>query len=954
MNNSFSGDGINLPYVEFGKIFRYDVETGSYTSTSEYEGLDRSDNDSIRRLFPLYQKVSLYSIINGLPFSVRLPGYGNFTVALMEHPDQRGNFIFLQLQQRKEQEHAEKNGHTVGALANRSYNQAHFTEVTLRTLTQVLQEKRALYTSLVATIDGQPRLKDYWVRNEQGISVMPRRVERPLQFPLYREDTLDVPLLAGLTNLLYSHYRLQGDPTRAVRQSQLVVAVIPGMDLLTRLEYIQAVQAILLKATGVITFSLDYVFEPSFMFYFCSDKAPGGHFQYQHPHFFSENDIRSFAEKRGSYFHVIRSMDKMVAESPVVQAYLQKPIQAAEAVDLAVLMMSDELVLSSESLRLIIKNIQYLRQEDRNRFLGLAVQYKEILEEIFRIAPELVPDGSTRFTLYRLILTQLIKGGGLSAQRFFYYYAEARNQSKTAPELSNLLIQAVQACPSSVAEELIINQQTDLVGELLKAGGQTGVRFNDGISVLEAIFSRPGRVLEDVINGLLKEGGWDKRLENSLVEVMINSPEIWTGDWLMELKSQTVLSLPSLSVHRIKKFINDQQATHNFEQLSTEQKCSRLRAILFQPPSEKENVLRLLEGNTQKQLRKICLQVCYPGSLDNLHFASWWIRILSEAGAEIFTADYAELIRMYRSVQPPMYAEETDQNRYFILSGNAREENQSLFEACRAVNLENLFESILKTWVENNILVSVPDICRLIDGLPSSNKYLARLIQNGSKEKQAVEIQKLSSEQAHSWLLATAQNNIRRDYLDENGRDRLYAVLCGIREPTPGFVFYMLAQDPASLPVNSQWSDHIRHTQNLFNQFRIRGGAGEPAETFVQLVSLFNSPPGLEVEHHYGLTRVAQCTQAINQYALAIDNRELPLFLYYALEDGIDSKIRRIATAALLNRIPDIQANISRLRDDIVYTLDHFCELSGMLEDAFRGIRTEGQKRRKNMNDYYY
>lgn len=155
-----------------------------------------------------------------------------------------------------------------------------FTEIATEALQELLRQGWALYTGLLVRNAGKVRLKDYFTDNQRDPDrkTLPTVTGPvPVKLQPISADGLDQGRLVGLVNMLYQFlgFPIQSELKKR-RSIPAVVLVLPELETETRLSLMQAASAMLLPATGVITFSLDFFSEHLFQFYFSSEPHPPG------------------------------------------------------------------------------------------------------------------------------------------------------------------------------------------------------------------------------------------------------------------------------------------------------------------------------------------------------------------------------------------------------------------------------------------------------------------------------------------------------------------------------------------------------------------------------------------------------------------------------------------------------------------------------------------------------
>ncbi len=1034
-----------FPFAEYGKIFR---PGGNAT---DFEILDRSDDKTARSLYDFYNKnFAVYSVTEKLPFTFREPGFGNFTAALAKDPLGGKNYIFIQLQQRREAEPLLKQNIPLGQFANnRPYNHARFTVVSPESIMIALSSgaRKEFYTDLlIRSSDGKALLRDYYSDDKSLSKLLQLDSEAyKIKYTLMNDTPTEAGLLQKLTNIL-NEYCIKKTKTETIKGKAFpaVVLVAPGLDVESRLRLMQEAQARLFKYNdNVITFTLDYISEHLFQFYFCTENPPN--WMFTNPLIFSASELSIQSTITENYYQKVEDLSPRQIEDPLWNDLkIRKAISLDDAKRFYPLLKLDAGPVPNDFPELFLRNLAPLGRthvESLIRRVFIDEEGKQLIDDILVRAPENL-NSELLIPLYQAVFNsglEYLKG---DLARFFHHYQQVKEIDRSKPEMQEFFPRAVESSLSSSLDTISGSEQENLFRELILLSNRNQITFLDGTPMLDAVFSRPGLALFDSINSLMKDGiwnpkltkklqglehlegdlakffhhyqqikenepvksilrelfkktiessisnqletvaideranlfcelillgrpepvvfrdritsldavfsrpglalfetiqtlnnngNWDQELTDKLKETIIQRAESWDLTQLRELKNKTDLSLPVIPLLLLTRLVRNMSVLDEFKRLSLPERSKSLFDMLDTESNVEKHLLPLFPQAIQPKLREILLEVCALISLQNLRFASWWLPELSAAGNPIFRADYRNLIIQLKSNLQGDFKLETsvDRSIYFLLTGKSIEgQPRSLREACQLANLEEQYEIILEIWVEQKISVPTPDIIALVDSLGTqnswiaSNGYLVGIVINQPAKEQTQEICGLPVETALKWLKLTEQHNLRRFY-QVNGDDQLYLLLSEIHKPTQEFALYMVAKDPATRPLNFSWSEYSRKIDALNKKFKEHGMGEGLADEFVRIVKLFRSPNGKDAAHQFGLRRLIERNFLVDQMTAEMDigEQEIRLILHYALSDGMNITIKKLARKVLVENRNFFFRSLSTLRNDEVWTL---------------------------------
>jgi len=960
--NATDPNFLDLPFVEFGKIFR---PGGNAT---DFEILDRSNTKIAEELYGFYnQKIAVYSVVNKLEFTERKlddKPYGNYTVALLADPRGGvGSYIFAQIQQRRESEYLLKQNLPVGQFANnRPYNHARFTAVT----EEQIRRYDSIYTSLLVRLseNGNPSLKDYYSQAKNPKDVV-QVASQPIDYQPDNMDDLDETLLKGLVNLLHECF---GPKYRAGllegKSFPAVTLVVPDLDVKTRLRLMQAAQALLMPATRVITFTLDFISEHLFQFYFCANDPPS--WMFTNPMRLTKADLHDKSNDINGYYQsVSASAGSQILNNPVFGKYLNKlGITHTDGMRIATLLTSKAEPMPDDFSDLFLRNLPYIGKDDVPELVKRAFEKPLTMEKIILDAPSAIDQiaeesqrkrmtkNALRLALYLVICQQTREMADRNLPLFFHYYRLIEATDRATPELQEEFRKAViNSLSTSLNNENYPDEKNEFFYELLSLylSKIDQVVFKDQVSVPNALFSRPQMALYQAINKLQGQTKRMDELEKQLISCIVDQPEIWTSDEQNSLKKIAGLKLSGIFIQRIIHFLNTKEQSGNFQQKLPEERCRFLLELLKDKPEPKKSILDMLPKDKAIELREVCRCVFNSVNSQTLDFAGFWLLELSLTGERVFEEDYIAIVKKIADTnQVKSILEKQEYKAICALLVGAVPSGYSLSTVCQSIGLENRYRLILLIWIHENFVVPSTDIEKLVEQLPDTHakSLLVQLIIKATVNShgQTEEIKKLDERISQNWLQQTASSEERSAYFDTSKVDQLYDLLSNIEKPTQLFALYMLAEDPSSQPSkNISWKKHAETIGSLYQRFAERGAGGGQAELFVEMVKCFDCPHGKEYLHHFGLYCLARRSIGENKVDAPIDdNKELRLLLTYALGSKIDEKIAQPARDILLEQRDHFLQRLFILKNDEVWTLHLFSERNGVEKKILDALEAKG------------
>lgn len=944
----------DLPYAEYGKLFLP-------LDATDFERLDRSEDGFSREHYGLYNnKLAIYTgkWDPPLPFTSRGKGYGNSTAALIEHPSKRDYFLFIQLQQRKECEPLYRNEVSIPIQArDRKYNQARLTEISKKQIETILDDGLALYNSLLFRRGDQVQLKDYYLYNEKNLidprNILPEIHPHDVEYLPRTSDGLDQNLKDGLTNLFVYYF---GPDARkevaAGKRIPAIILVMSGLKEEEKLRYMEVIQAELFRITGVITFCLDYISEPSYDFYFCSETPPD--WMFTNPIKLNEPKLRELSQDPNGFSRFWSKVPDERKKDPNLVKYLGKGIPWKDALQIVSIPGSLEELSSIDVAGFLLRNWVEMDKEDQYKAIIWTLDHYQVINLIVEEAPQYLKESRFRLDLFYKILikaTEYFKGNLAS---YYQFHSLIKKQPLDAPKLDVLLKESIKACsPDCLDSELDPILKADLFSDLVELGINEQVQFNNDLPVINAVFSRPGSALFHAINHAKKQGHWNKKTFSLLVEIIIQE-DIWTTNAQNELISQTGIQLPDIFITRVEKFISDKNRREEFEKLPREQRGTFLKKLLNTEPNRISSLFARQNFDLFIKLREVCLKTCSLGGVESLRFSAWWLKVLSGAGDDVFAKDYSELISIYKASENLRIKKTEDQAIDFLLRGKPSGSVNSLTQACEILELKDLNERILDIWKELDEGIPTADIAGLVDRLPASDVRLVQLVKNHANLQQEEQILRLPGEKAIIWLRATSKDSLRKRYINSAGEDELYQILLKLNLPTPEFFMEVMIRDDSAFPVGMSWSEYKEKLNAFYNHcIERKVDIGPFALEFVKIANLFTFPVGNNTNHIYGLTHLVERLIDKEQMDVVLSSKELRLFLTYVLGAKGDQYIINNASRILTSHLDSLIGRLQDLNNDEVWSLHLAYKIIGKDDNSIQAITDEGRKRLDQWNRAY-
>lgn len=804
---------INLEYAEFGKIFNYPG------NTSDYRPLNRSDTRLAKILMDrLYNpSIANYAITRGLPFALKPPGFGGFTVVLQPLPSITNDLLFIQLQQRTELDYLIQQGlePPVRGVANRSYTQAHITLLPQQFISNCLRDDIAIYEALLFGKEGQFALEDYGRTSQHSSVYEPREIPRYISLQRGSVSYPHSEYVKGITNLLSILYQsVSNFGLQQQSRQKKAVFVIPEFTLSQRLAIMQEVQKRLNPLLGIVTFALDYAIAPESQVYLCNDEpAP---FYLNRPSIYDVKQIKAAANLKGGYSDVYENLGYESIFKSVIPKYYMKGSSLEDAITI------DELVNGHTTLDWdvkISKFIQIVSRIDENDVLkifesiALKSELNNLLDKILKSKLRV----EQRQFLCNQILIQLKQKFPATISKFTDSYLAIKANEVESQYIERHLLDTIKDYPEQVLEEALTNSNGALLYELLIVNKHKRILLEDNRPLVKILFEKPSKALYNAISRLHANNGWTVDYQNVLYEVLSDPYCAWTDEQIGELIEVSNINLPNLGLHRLKAFLNSTSAISHFLSLPNSIQAEQLKVMIEEIVREGMSLFNVLNKQNSLALRNLAVTVCNSNDIKNVSFSKYWIEKIAILESSDFMSDLNQIIENYKVSQPQFFINPKEKLLYQFLRGEITVADISI-QLCQEFGIERQYLSVLKIMLQRQEVISLKDICHLITELPVTNALLADIIKNSSQYPQAYQIIiSLDVLHASQWLSATQQESLRSFYLDSNSNDLLYQMLFNIIEASPDYLITLLTNE---FTINKKmycWDVYLQMVTELLN-----------------------------------------------------------------------------------------------------------------------------------------
>lgn len=797
---------ISLEYAEFGKIFNYPGRT------SDYRVLNRSHTRLANILMDkLYNpNIANYAVTRGLPFALKPPGYGNFTVVLQPLPSVTNDLLFIQLQQRTELDYVIKQGLELPGrgIANRAYTQAHITLLPQHIIEKCFRDNIAIYESLLFGREGQFALEDYGITSPRSSVYEPREI--PRYVPLKRSFVSfpDPDYVRGITNLLIRHYQSVSD-LEMWQQSRLkkTVFVIPELGLSQKLAIIQEVQKRLYPLLGIISFALDYAITPESQVYLCNDEPAS--FYLNRSDIYSSRQIKAATNLDRKYRDVYEISGYEYVLKSEIPKYFRKGSPLEEAITINELINDHEALDWNAKISEFIKCFSRIDGNDISKILeNIAINsdFRFLLDEIFKTQLHV----EQRKFLYTQVLAQLIRKFPVTISKFIDGYLAIKANEVESKYLERYLLNAIKTYPELVLEMALTNSDGALLYELLIINKHERILIENNEPLEKIMFEKPSKALYNAITRLNANNSWTVDYQDALYEVLSNPNCAWTDDEIGKLIEASKITLPNLGLHRLKALL-DSTLPNNI-------KAERLQAVIKGVVQEGISLFKALNQQNLQTLRDLAITVCNSNDIKNVSFSKYWIEQITVLESPEFINDLNKIIENFIKSQPQFIKNPNERNLYEFLKEKITPANISIYKLCQDLGFEKHYHAVLRLMLVRQQEINLEDFHRLIEELPVTNNLLAEIIKDYSQYPQVDQtILSLDVKYATKWLQSTQQESLRNIYLDSIGNDLLHQILFKINNASPDFLINLLSNELAIKKKMHSWKNYWQKAIELLN-----------------------------------------------------------------------------------------------------------------------------------------
>ena len=896
-------------YVDLGKVF-------DRTAASEFTALDYSDANLLQFASSFYNTLAFPEREGVKPpsFFIQRPhlhGVGNVSIALIELDQSKKDFIFAQIQRRREGEFSKN------PKLDRPFNQVRFSYLTREAIGKMVRDGIGFYSSLLyrtfakGTGTTTFRLKDYLIgRDNPGKRTWTVDLE-PLDLA-----KVDIQLVEKIVNVLVSKFKAYTNPGFRGRifTPHAVLFIKPGLNLEEKLRLIDAVQYYVFPVLGVLTFALDQVTNQAVMFCFY-DAIPSNRLGIDPTLIYTEE--RLMAAQADNYFATVAGLDPTELHHETLKHYLLKNIPAQEAVSLYTI---EEKGIVDER-----KDPQDLIDQLFTSYGALSDKSEHPYKVLDQLKPDailnLIADEKIPATMMSSLLGYEVKKAGRNLISYLPFHfavpAQKRQQISINRQITSLLQDAIQNSPAEILDEIPEEGRETIYRELLLArnmasaeGGEptqrTPARFAPstsltGISVLQGLLRRLNPDLLSSIRKILGEQDGGELVSDILTELNQGNYR-WKAEDLFSLWDELAVDEADLYLTFLKQFTAPGDDYGGLAQKPAEFKRFLLKGQdLFSKPASWP------DPELDQQLRAACVAVSKPISVDNVRFSEWWFfsRICAADPGEI-REDYAGILENYASPAEDLL-ETASADFRFLASGGKLERELSLRSSCKQCDgerrlettNEDLFQAVLETWIQVGCPIPSEDITYLVDHLPKTNDLLARIVRSNTQEEAVTGI---NSKTALRWLKNSYGYGVLRGaYQDESGKDCLADRLCRLEKPESDFVWHLLIEDKTPNLQNLSWADYLKLWDPLVDQMKEQQIPQSPEiQLFYDLAKRVTDPGNMGVKNRRTIRAIAQLHAADGLKKAELGDQEIYGLCIFA-QGETDAYLQNLTVTSLQN-----------------------------------------------------
>jgi hypothetical protein len=859
---------MNIRYIECGKIF-----LTSARGALEYSFLDRSDNDTA------IESINDFYLSEVAKFGEKSASDDSDTkllkpVAVALISWNATTYLFMQLQQRKENEFVNKD---ILPETQRVFNQARFSFIGKNDFKNYLQNKKGIVSSLIydnPKYPGQNKLKDY-IDPQRG-QIRGASIKEKIITPFLSIDQDE--FLKHIINALYS----KSEPDQVVgskasiRKTKPLFVIKPNLELTTNLQFFDMVQYWVYPALGVITYASDYVTDRQVTLFLCKDYFPTE--QVDRNRVFDENSIKNTQFE--DYFGAVSllSEDELYHETLIY--YLRTELSPQKAVKIFRLIETISPFSIEETIEIIQNFLDQIQDDHLEKIIQRHfISYDQLqrLRDLLTKIPV-----NKRLVLLKQILVKTKK----NLAKYYPFHLGAIAGLDTVSQDTARIREFLRESVLHSSPEALDSIQDDVKNELFLeliwldytlsfdskfASYQPSLHFatttskdaNDQL-MLQVLMERHEDAFFETIRALSST-----RIGTQLINQITKGLEKNWCVWNLEVIYKFWQVIPVKTTNMfilILRYLLKGPKTYSdflenplllerilidgrdiFRKLSKENQLYN-KSSKFKGSNQTqllEELLFLREREISLELRKVCVNASCPLTIKNVIFGYWWlIEELAFVEHDILIQDYKELIKYFS--QPLSFdLSEASNEVLFLLSGGKLGGTLSIQKCVPIVDSPEIqayinskfYMAVIIAWLELDLKIPSGDIANLVNRLPdsSSDQILRKILLNKNKA-QIGEITELDSQIALVWL----ENSKGARVLNPSGEDKLYRILLDLKKPTVEFVRYMLLSESIIVNSVSAWKEYSNTIKSIYFK-KWKSSISDPfINNYIQLTSLLN------------------------------------------------------------------------------------------------------------------
>lgn len=965
---------MNIHYVECGKIFLM-----SERGALEYSFLDRSDNKvSTEEVFDFYlMEVAKFG---EKPDSESMDDSPLRPVAVAMISWNSQTSLFMQIQERRENEFVSDD---ISPETQRRFNQARFSFIDTKGIKSHLKNKIALGSCFVyenPKYPGENKLKDY-ISPQRGKVINFSTENNIINLPLPIGQS---EFLKSIVNMLYANSKAtQNNEGKILPRNAYPIAIINSkLGLTEKLHIIDAAQYLLYPVLGIITYATDHITNRQVTLNFYNDYT-AINYEIAPDRILDEEKIN--LTYFDDYYANVLLLEPQELYHDTLIHYLRIDLPSRVAIRIFRLIETEYDFSNQEELEIIESHVSIIRDEDLTKIFHKRFQQYKKLQGFIDLLKK-IPVNK------RKILLQLILSETQKKLNIYYPFHLAAmtgivEASQDANNIRDLLSEAVTHSSSESLDSIQKNDRKVLYQELISTDYMSSKKRANTEYSPNLSFTQHDR--NDNSNQFLLRTLMERK-EDSFFEALLVLLHKSIGSGLLhQIKKQLNENWHKWDIQDIHRFWNilpkktadlflhlltyilrnANQHTNLvkyplifkgflIEGRGTLNKNQQQSTFAEKMPPNKSTLIQLLSllksTEVVSLLRKICLEISIPVSSENVLFGNWWFKDeLVKSENEIFSRDYAELIKYY---QPKFLTKPLDvpDEIIYLLSGGKSgnvsvQEYLSLDEDKQ--QYMHIYTTILSFWAENEHVISKIDITNLISMIDddTSKNILEQVIRNKNKA-QINEVANLEAKDAIAWLEHTKHSRI----INAKGEDLLFNSLLIIKNPTIDFIRYILVFDLTIAQTVNTWKDYWFKANEIFTKkWKKHTSTRELfTENYVHILSLLNGPYKINKYHALlKLISIKLSNESLRkEYELIHNNISLQTILDFISENNnLDNRVNQGIISLINDKYSDGegQRTIKDLETGYIKTLyTYMLNQNGkIMQELHKIIETEYSKR---------